>query len=264
MPADYHLHTYLCKHASGSVEEYIRSAWEKEITEICFADHVPSPHGYDPAVRMEMEQFEEYRQLITDAARNEDVNVLFGVEADYYDGCEEFFKTWLPEQNFDLVIGSVHYIENWGFDNPEVRHVWDSVDVVQAWTDYFNLVIKMAESKMYDIVGHIDLPKKFGYSPEEDEVKEMIIPVLDAIAESGMGIEINTSGLRREIGEIYPSTGLLKMSRERDIPISFGSDAHRPQEVGESFAKGIKAATDAGYTECLQMRQRAQNLIPIQ
>ena len=197
--------------------------------------------------------------------------VLFGVEADYYDGCERFLQDWLPHQEFDLVLGSVHYIANWGFDNPDERHVWDSVDVTNTWATYFNLIGKLADSRLTgrrladgrladgrlaDVVGHLDLPKKFGYRPSDRDLREMAQPVLDRIAAAGMAIEINSSGLRRPVHEIYPSALLLSLAKERDIPICFGSDAHRPEEVGWQFDASLALARSAGYTHAVQYRRR--------
>lgn len=269
MTADYHIHTFLCKHAEGEVCEYVDSARARQLSEICFADHAPAPSGYDLKHRMEIDQFQVYTQLISKLSEgsfghdNNEPTVLFGIEADYYEGCKEFLNKWLVGQNFDLVIGSIHYIRDWGFDNPEQRSVWDSVDVTNTWREYFELVGRLADTRFFDVMAHLDLPKKFGYRPNDRDLKEMAQPALDRIAESNMGIEINTSGLRKPVKEIYPSPMLLELARERGIPICFGSDAHAPQEVGYGFDEAFKLVRQAGYTHCLCFRQRKKELIPL-
>ena len=294
MLADYHIHTELCQHAEGKVSAFRTRAVELGLPEICFTDHVPNPDGYDPVNRMRLDQFPLYRTMVADLAREgqpkseirgqrsevsnfSDLTragkpvVLFGVEADYYDGCERFLRDWLPRQEFDLVIGSVHYIANWGFDNPDERHVWDSVDVTNTWQTYFDLIGKLADSRLTDsrltgrrladsrladVVGHLDLPKKFGHRPSDRDLREMAQPTLDRVAEAGMAIEINSSGLRRPVHEIYPSALLLSLAKERDIPICFGSDAHRPEEVGWQFDASLALARSAGYTHAMHYRHR--------
>lgn len=261
MLSDYHIHTELCQHAEGEASAFRARAVELGLLEICFTDHVPNPDGYDPVNRMRLEQFPLYRTMVADLARASQPVVLFGLEADYYDGCERFLQDWLPRQEFDLVVGSVHYIANWGFDNPGERHVWDSVDVTNTWRTYFDLIGKLADSqltgrRLADVIGHLDLPKKFGYRPSDRDLKEMVQPALDRVAAAGMAIEINSSGLRRPVHEIYPSALLLSLAKERNIPICFGSDAHRPQEVGWQFDASLALARSAGYTHAVQYRRR--------
>ena len=150
MLPDYHIHTELCHHAAGEASAFRAQAVELGLPEICFTDHVPNPDGYDPVNRMRLNQFPLYRKMIADLARTTQPVILFGVEADYYDGCERFLQDWLPRQEFDLVLGSVHYIANWGFDNPDERHVWDSVDVTNTWRTYFDLIGKLADCRLAD------------------------------------------------------------------------------------------------------------------
>lgn len=257
------MHTFLCKHAEGEVSEYIDAARKKRMTEICFADHAPDPGGYDAQVRMEIDQFPQYTKLISEFHDNDNPTVLYGIEADYYEGCEQFLSKWLVEQKFDLVIGSIHYIRDWGFDNPEERNIWDSVDVTNTWHEYFELVGRLADIRLYDVIGHLDLPKKFGHRPTDKNLKEMAQPALDHITKAGMCIEINTSGLRKPVKEIYPSPMLLELAREREIPICFGSDAHAPHEVAYAFDEAVKLARQAGYTHCLRFSQREKELIPL-
>lgn len=260
---DYHIHTPLCHHAVGAPEEYKAAAAAKGIPEICFTDHAPTDTDYDPAHRMALGEFPAYCGMIADIRTSGPPEVLFGVEADYYAGCEAFLERWLPRQPFDLVIGSVHFIASWGFDNPDERHVWDAVDVTATWRRYFDLICRLAETRLFDIVGHLDLPKKFDYRPSDAALEEMAGPALDRIAEAGMGIELNTAGLRKPVGEIYPSLALLTWARGRGIPICFGSDAHQPDDVGEGFPKALELAYAAGYTEYFRIRQRRKTLLPL-
>jgi histidinol-phosphatase (PHP family) len=257
------MHTPLCKHASGDAAAYRSAAGRVGVPEICFADHVPSPDGYDPAHRMTVSQFPIYRRTILALQQNGSPDVLFGIEADYYEGCEDFLREWLPAQGFDLVLGSVHFIKDWGFDNPSERHVWDAVDVTGTWRAYFELVGKLVDTRLFDVIGHFDLPKKFGYRPPESAVNDMVRPVLDRIAERGMGIELNTAGLRKPVREIYPSPLILSLACERAIPICFGSDAHSPDEVGSGFPEALALARSVGYTHHFRIRGRKKVLEPL-
>jgi len=257
MLPDYHIHTPFCKHAEGGMEEFLEVARQKNLPEICFTDHVPNPDNYDPQNRMNIGEFESYKEkVISLSVTSGAPSVLFGVEADYYNGCERFLRKWLPRHKFDLVIGSVHYINSWGFDNPDERKVWDNVDVADTWRKYFELVGRLADTHLFDVVGHFDLPKKFGYTPGEPAIKEMVFTVMEKIARAQMAVEINTSGLRKPVREIYPSVMLLGMARDHGIPICFGSDAHKPEEVGCEFALALDWARKAGYSEAVKFSAR--------
>jgi len=260
--SDYHTHTYLCKHAKGMPKEYVAEAIQKGLPQICFTDHAPAPCGYDHNFRMDINDVEHYRELISQIQTTSELDILYGIEADYYNGCEEFLSSWLQKQDFDIVLGSVHFIETWGFDDEANLSQWETADINKTWKHYFRLLEKLADTHLFDVVSHLDLPKKFGHKPTND-ILEIAKPTLERIASTGMAIEINTSGLDRPIGEIYPSMPLLKLCRKMSIPITFGSDAHLPGDVGRHFDKALAAATAAGYTHSLRFCKRQSELVPL-
>ncbi len=265
LPDDYHLHTLLCRHADGSPEAYRAAAEKLGLSEICFTDHAPAPCGYDARYRMPPEQFEDYRAMIGALQLSAGPpRVLFGIEADYYAGCRDFLEHWLGDQNFDLVLGSVHYIGQWGFDSPENRAVWERIDIRDAWRDYYKLVGELADSGMFDVLAHPDLPKKFGHLIDENLLRELAAPALDRVAAAGMAVEINTAGLRKPVAEIYPAFPFLQLARERDIPITFGSDAHTPRDVGAGFAEAARLASAAGYRKRARFLRRRKTLVPLE
>lgn len=256
MLPDYHIHTPFCKHAEGELEEFLETARQKNLPEICFTDHAPNPDNYDPEHRMSVDEFKLYEGKVLSLSSSNGPAILFGVEADYYNGCERFLRKWLLRRKLDLVIGSIHYLNNWGFDNPDEREVWDNVDVGGTWREYFELIGQLAETHLFDVIGHFDLPKKFGYMPSEHVIRKIVQPVLEKIARAQMAIEINTSGLRKPVRETYPSRMLLGLARDYGIPICFGSDAHKPEEVGYEFAAALKLAQNAGYSEAVRFSAR--------
>jgi histidinol-phosphatase (PHP family) len=263
LPPDTHVHTYLCKHASGEPAQYIEAALAAGVAALGFTDHVPSPDGYDPANRMNIAEFPLYRDIVRDARLRSPLPIIYGIEADYYEGGMEFLLEWLPRQKFDVILGSVHYISDWPFDNPDHASSWDSVNPADAWRQYFNLLGRLADTRAFDVVGHIDLPKKFGHRIPDALLKEIAGPALDRLAEAGMAIELNTSGLRRPAMEIYPSLFLLSMARERDIPILFGSDSHLPEHVGYEFDRAVTLARESGYTHYAFYRDRRRTMVPL-
>jgi len=256
MLPDTHMHTVLCKHASGTPAEYRKAAASRAVPEICFTDHAPNPDGVGAMYAMEMNQFDDYRKMISEIQDSSKPAVFIGVECDYYPECEKYYSSWVPAQDLDLVLASVHYIGGWGFDNEKEMAGWKSADVSGVWRRYFEIVGNMADSRLFDVIGHFDLPKKFGHRLRDKPLKEMVQPLLDTVAAAGMTIEINTAGLRKPVKEIYPSDLILSLARERGIPICFGSDAHEPDQVGADFDKALKLATDVGYDSYVKFRKR--------
>lgn len=263
MVPDTHLHTPLCRHAEGEPAAFKAAARGQGIPAIAFTDHLPNPDGYDLPHRMTMAEWPKYRELVLAQQTPEAPRVLLGAECDYYEGCDASLRPRLAGLQLDLLLGSVHHIGRWGFDSPEERHVWNSADVAGVWREYFSLLGKLADLRLADVVGHLDLPKKFGHRPPDRVVKEMAQPVLDRIAASGMAIEINSAGLRKPVAEIYPAGFLLALAGEREIPICFGSDAHRPEEVGYCFDQSLELARQAGYREAVSFAGRRRTAYPL-
>ena len=264
LPPDYHSHTQLCKHAQGKPIDYLRVAGIRQVQELASTDHCPTPDGFDLEHRMELAEFDVYATWVREARESgEDSHLLFGLEVDYYEGCTEFLDPFLKKQPLDVVLGSVHYLDYWAFDHPDQRTLWDSVDVASVWEQYFSHIGDMADTGLYDVASHLDLPKKFGRILPDPQLKEYALPALDRIARAGMAIEINTSGAIHDVQKFYPSIQILTWAKERDIPLSFGSDAHSPDRVGADFETAVIMAKQVGYTHSVKFRQRTRELIPL-
>lgn len=254
---DYHTHHELCRHAQGRTYDYARAAHEKGVREFAATDHCPTDVGFGQDHRMQLGEFQQYRRDVEDArAAFPGLTLLFGVEADYYRGCEKFLAPFLESQPLDIVLGSIHFRDYWS-DNPRQRGVSDREDPDGSWQDYFRLTGELAGTGLYDVVTHMDLPKRFGNPADEKSIREHALPSLDKIAAAGMAIEINTSGLIHSIKEQYPSLHVLAWAAERGIGLVFGSDAHQPARVGDGFDLALKLAREAGFKEARRYRQRA-------
>jgi histidinol-phosphatase (PHP family) len=263
LPPDYHTHTRLCKHATGTPQEFRQQAQSLGLAELCFTDHCPEPSGYDPLYRMTLAELPDYYELIRPLQEEGTPPVLLGLEADFFPGCEGFLSPFLPAQPLDLVMGSVHYIKNWGFDNPNYLTTWASADLKGVWVEYFKLIRQLVDTRLFDVISHFDLPKKFGHRLRDRDLKELVQPLLDHIAKAGMAFEINTSGWRRPAAECYPSPLILSLAAEREIPITFGSDAHAPDEVGFRFTEALALALETGCKTSLCFKNRVATRVPL-
>ncbi|HQP10337.1 MAG TPA: histidinol-phosphatase HisJ [Candidatus Omnitrophota bacterium] len=255
--ADYHMHTPLCGHAVGEPVEYAETALEVGLEEIGFSDHAPFVHYEDPTITMNIKQLPEYYRMVEDVRKKYSncLRIKIGIEADYIPGYESKTKAILEDYPYDYVIGSVHFIKNWGFDNPEEREQWSHKDINQVYRDYYQLLRECAKTGMYDIMAHVDLVKKFGNFPTEDLTGE-VKKTAQVFKECGVAVEINTSGLRKPVKEMYPSLWNLKIYAAAGVPLTFGSDSHDPNDVGRDFDKAMILAREAGYSEYILLKGR--------
>lgn len=247
---DSHVHTPLCRHAEGAPEEYLFQARRQGLKGLVFTDHSPMPAWYDAESRMPLVALPFYL-LALECVRekNPDLYVGIGLEADFHPGTEGFLAHLLRQYPFDYVIGSVHHLGAWPFDHPDHQEEFAWRELKEVYRDYFQLLEKAARTGLFHAIGHLDLPKKFGHRLPKEALLELAYPALMAIREEGLFLDVNTAGLRKPAGEIYPSPSLLKEARALGIPVVLGSDAHRPLEVGYAFEEAIRLLLEAGYRE---------------
>lgn len=247
---DYHMHTALCGHAVGSLEEYVKHAISIGLTEIGFSDHAPMVHERLHWVTMDERQLPLYHRLIDDvkARYGRQISIKYALEADFIPGFESRTKQYIDAYPYDYIIGSVHYVDGWAVDDPVTIERWKTADINAVWHAYFKLLRQSAQTGMFHIIGHCDLPKKFGHLPTVEMTEEVKLTA-KVFKQTGVAIEINTAGLRKPIQEMYPSAAYLKIYCEAGVPLTFGSDAHTPQDVGKDFDKARDLAKAAGYTE---------------
>jgi histidinol-phosphatase (PHP family) len=182
--------------------------------------------------------------------------IRLALEVDFLPGQESWIHELAARQPWDYFIGSVHYVSDaWAIDDPTKLSEWKNRDANEVWQIYFERLTLAAESKLFDIIGHADLPKKFGHRPTRD-FTSLYEKFLDAAKKSNCAIELNTAGLRKDCREIYPSREILQLAFAKNVPITFGSDAHAPAEVGMNFSEAIQLAREIGYTQTCRFNQR--------
>jgi len=254
---DFHMHTPLCGHAQGQPEEYAAEALKKNLKIIGFSDHAPMVHYRDPSVTMDISQLPDYHKMIEDVRSQfaDKLDIRIGIEADFVPGFEDKTKAILDGYPYDYVIGSVHFINQWGFDNPDDQDRWKQENVNDIYRQYYAHLRGSAESGMFDIIAHSDLVKKYGQRPTDD-LNDEVHRTAEVFKENNMVIEINTSGRRKPVGEMYPAPDVLKIYSEHGVLLTFGSDAHLPGDVGCDFDLAVELALSAGYKEYVTFKNR--------
>jgi histidinol-phosphatase (PHP family) len=257
--ASYHNHTNWSD-GKATLMEMIEGARRAGLCEFGISDHYAlDPGGREFPWAMSPEFLAEYVDHIQQAKEAEkDLKIRLGLEVDFFPETIGSTKQRLAPYAFDYLIGSVHFINEFPIDLNSQS--WgdlsqDSRD--RVWRSYWRRLCAVAETGLFDIIGHLDLPKKFGYFPSID-LTEDALAALDAIAAADMAIEINCSGWDKPVREAYPSLFLLKEAKRRNIPLVISSDAHEADTVAGHFDRARQLAADAGYTETarFECRQR--------
>jgi len=244
MIVDYHIHTSRCGHARGTMEEYVLAARSRGLKEIGFADHIPMywlpEKQRDSELAMSLGELPGYvEEVYFLREKYPDMVIRLGIEADYIPGKETILNELLSRYAFDYVLGSVHYVDGWGFDNPSFISKYREWDIDELYRRYFRLVQQAALSGLFDVIAHPDLIKKFGYRPAGS-----LLPVYEETAKifkkAGVCVEINMAGLRAPVGEIYPHPEFLRQCSKQGLKFSLGSDAHAPEQVGLGLEQALK------------------------
>ncbi len=265
---DYHIHTYRCGHAGGASRDFVRCALEQELSEIAFTDHIPlyflPEPKRDPKLAMREEQFDEYIAEV-EALREEFRGIIpirLGLEADYAEGHEEELARWLAHADWDLVLGSVHWVAGDWIDAPGSAARFEREGTEKLYAEYYRLLAEAARTRLFDVLTHFDLPKKHGHRPASPP-KESEDNAIMAARQAGCAVEISSAGLRKPVGEVYPEPRLISKLIAAGVPVTFSSDAHAPAEVGWGYERTVEIARACGVTTFVTFERRQKTAHPL-
>lgn len=252
-----HTHTDMTNHGEGSIEELIAQAYRVGMTNIAVTEHYPLTHEVDTRdyVSMPASRLDEYvERIISQRNMYPDMEILVGCELDWLGEGED--RTFSAEsyEPFDIILGSVHFLDLWPFDDPAQRGYWDEVGSDYIWRRYFEVWCEAVTSSVpFTVMAHPDLVKKFGRLPSFDPTP-LYKQAAEAIREAGRMVEVNTSGLTYACEEMFPAQGLLREFCRAGVPCTIGSDAHKPQHVDRFITEGYRWMYEAGYREVSVVR----------
>lgn len=251
---------------SANAERYRAVAEERGIAELGVSEHV---HRFSAA--LDIWQHPWWRQNATDdvdaycAFVREETDLRLGIEMDFLPGREDRVASFLDERPWDYVIGSVHFLRDEAVDHPG-WDVWDRADSPErVWRRYFETVAEAARSGLFDILAHPDLVKVWGAQrprPEGD-LRRFYEPLAEAVAETGVAVEISTAGLRKPVGEIYPAPALLEMLVDAGATFALSSDAHVPNDVGAGYEEAQELMESLGVRELAVFEGRRRRTEPV-
>jgi len=278
---DWHTHSSLCRHAIGNLEDYVKSAINKNLNLIGFSAHFP----YEFLKSIENIPYEAYAMKLEDlygyireAERlkkkyENQIAIRIGFEIDYIKSQENSYKKYIKDhvKKLDYIIGSIHNLETefglFPFDDESFLFLYSRFDKIdEIFELYYETLKSMVESKMFkfDIIGHFDLPKKFNKKPiNRRKISKLIDEILEIVKEKQIIIELNSSGLRKPVKEQYPSTEILKIMKSKEIPTLLGSDAHNPREIGYKFKEMVLILKELGFNKLANLEKRKMSFIQI-
>jgi histidinol-phosphatase (PHP family) len=241
---DYHLHVIAHGDRPMTVENilnYCEVAKVRGVRQMGITEHDRYLDEIDLAA------FQEAREL------SRDVDLRLGIEIDFVPGAEERMDHDATALPYDYIIGSVHRVDNEEIDRATDQGIYDRYETYDLYAAYYANVRKAALSGRFEVLGHPDLIKIFRHFPDRD-ITPILEETADAIAESGVVVDVNAAGLRKPIGEVYPSANFLKMFHRREVPIVLSSDAHAPDEVAMGYDTSLALVHDIGYREIATFR----------
>lgn len=257
MLVDLHSHTTFSD-GHSSHAEMVEAAIQKGIDVYGITDH----HCFHPNPwSTPLERFEEMRRIMAELKRSTtSTKILFGMEVDYVTDCEEEVIRLKRENGWDYIIGSVHYIGDWNIDsNPQD---WEEKDVDATYTAYIDLVEEMVDTGLYNIVAHLDLPKKYGYYSNID-FTEKYRAIGQKIKAKNMAFEINTAGRIKPCNELYPRLDIVEMYHQLGVDVTLGSDAHHKDNVAQFFGEAVAMLKGVGYSQICYFEKGKKKFLPL-
>jgi len=260
-----HFHDERSSDGVGELRLHCEAAVAAGLTHVCVTNHaeIMGPDGGWSADLDEMrERFLAVRESVLDMrGRFPALGVYLGIELEFRREWTDTFDRLTDEVPFDFVLGSVHVVDGLNVSGgPNRDGFFEGRSQESAYDRYFREVEEMVAWGGFDVVAHFDLVKRFGcrhyggYRPAS--FRKAVQPVLERMAERGIGIEINTSGLFGP-GVPFPEREILEWALEAGVPaLTIGTDSHEPRVFADGLPEGIELAGLVGWPELTVYEQR--------
>ena len=247
-----HTHTGFCGHAEGTVDELVEAAQAAGISTLAVTEHYPLTAAFDPKefLSMPASRLEEYCHAVHAAREaHPDIDVLLGCEFDWLGDDEDRDLAQIDFGRFEVILGSVHFVDGWAFDSQNTLERWEEVGPDTVWRHYFETWCEAVLSDLpFTVMSHPDLVKKFAYYPSFDPAA-LYKDAAEALRASGRMAEVNTSGSYYPCKEMYPAPTLLREFNKAGIPMTVGTDAHLPGNVSRDIGLAYRLLYECGYRE---------------
>lgn len=268
LPLDAHVHTRWSHDSEVEIDDHARRAVELRLAELAITDHVdfsPTAPGFGSST------FAERERAVRDAAERwaeHGLAIRFGAEITWDSAWADDIREHLSTNAYDFVIGSVHIYRGSPYSADNVAGWVAGRSLPDVVAPYFAEVVAAARSGLFDVIGHLDFVKRFlvpHVTPADlAGAPELYEPLLDALIDSGTGLEVNTSGLRSPAEETFPSPAIVARFRQKGgRAITIGSDAHLVDSLAWALQDGYDAAREAGFAAMTFRRGGDRVAVPL-
>ncbi len=249
------LHTHPSAHGESSfsldtLEQFVLRGIARGCRDLGFSDHDLYLPGVKPGIVTRLQ------------AKYPQINLRLGLEVDFRPGTEGAIREKLAPFSFDYLIGSVHEVGGWIFDHPDYMDGYKKYRGDDLYREYFALVAQAARTGIFQIIGHPDVVRVFGFKCES-RLLDLARPALEAIREAGMAIEINTNGRYKPVGDFYPAREVLAEAFRLGIPVTLGSDAHEAANVARDFEDALDLLRQIGCKSIVTFAKKQRLEYPI-
>lgn len=259
---DYHLHSLHSFDGKSTLSHMCSSAINKGVKEVCFTEHF----SIDPVIPTHGHlNFDSYSSEVDECRNTYSKRLVIkkGLEICEPHLNKETLKNTLKDKNLDFIIGSVHNI-----NKVKLRNYMKDKNNFEAYKGYFEEVYNTVSFGDMDVLGHLDLLKRYAYNDLGNynflQFEEYIIEILKKLIERNIGLEINTSGMRSDVNEIFPSIPVLKLYKHLGGEIiTIGSDSHCKSLIGQGFELAINMLRNYGFKYIFTFDKRKSNAIKI-
>ena len=253
------LHSHTChSHARDTAAQMYEAALAKGLAVFGFSEHSPRPERftYTREYRDRLNAgLPDYVREVKALQADGRCRVLFGMEIDWFESDQDFVRRAATQFDFDYLIGSVHFLGEWGFDDRQED--WDRLSAArkdECYQAYFTTWRKMIETGWFNIAAHPDLIKIFSVDDfhrwlAREASLRLVKEGLLALKAKGMAMEISSAGIRKPCREIYPCAAIMRMAADLGLDITFASDAHATEDVAHAFPRLATYARAFGFAD---------------
>ncbi|MFW9824443.1 MAG: histidinol-phosphatase [Candidatus Thorarchaeota archaeon] len=282
---DYHTHNRRCGHAVGEIEDYVKFAIDKNLGEIGISDHFPlgaiidDPQLEEIITRASMgvKELPNYIREIKFLKKKYEnkIKVRLSTEINFattgraLNRQKEVLGPFMDD--FDYLVGAIHDIK-WHESPVIIIDPRESSEALKKYgkkkitSEYIEKLIKLVNTDFFDVIAHFDNHRVL-FRPDEPiyskNIWEKLLDLLDIVKSKGMAIEINTSGVLKNLGSQFPSDKIIQEIIQRDIPLILGSDAHMPKYIGFMFEEFLEKAKKWGLSQICSYKNREQYFVKI-
>jgi histidinol-phosphatase (PHP family) len=259
-----HTHTKYCD-GTGDPEEYVKTAIDKGFHTLGFSSHAPVPFKNNFAIKDDNE-LQNYCKTIRGLQQkyHDRISICLALEIDYIDEVSRDFSEFIQACRLDYTIGSVHLVKNgsdqrlWFIDGARVETYTEGLenifggDARKAVTAYYQQLNRMVSEQKPDIIGHFDKIKMHNqdryFREDEPWYCDLVMELLENIEREGVIIEVNTRGIYKQRSQdLYPGKWILKIIKEKGLPLSLSADAHKPEEINGYYPETLEILRSFGF-----------------